>query len=193
MCPFPRSWWTYPDGRGSRCEPLPALWGGRRAPRGTVRQPELGDIRNDAARESVGKAVDTVRIASWVRRHAVVIVPGMGVLERTLPLRPWQFPYDMFLLCAAGRMLGPRSRWSAWGERVQRAVDPPAVHRRGPVRVLPVLPGRAVPSAIRQQDLDTSGDHVYPDLAFGLARPTGVGDACGRTGQISTQHGSLRR
>lgn len=24
MCPFPRSWWTYPDGPGSRCEPLPA-------------------------------------------------------------------------------------------------------------------------------------------------------------------------
>ena len=23
-CPFPRSRWTYPDGRGSRCEPLPA-------------------------------------------------------------------------------------------------------------------------------------------------------------------------
>ena len=126
-----------------------------------------------AARKSVGKAVDTVRIASWVRRHEVVIVPGTGVLERTLPLRPWQFPYDMFVLCAAGRMLGPRSRWSAWGERVQRAVDPPAVHRRGPVRVLPVLPGRAVPSAIRQQGLDTGGDHVYPDLAFGLARPTG--------------------
>lgn len=40
------------------------------------------------ARKSVGKAVDTVRIASWVRRHEVVIVPGMGVLKTTLPLRP---------------------------------------------------------------------------------------------------------
>ena len=41
-----------------------------------------------AARKSVSKAVDTVRIASWVGRHDVVIVPGMGVLETTLPLRP---------------------------------------------------------------------------------------------------------
>ena len=45
-----------------------------------------------AARKSVSKAVDTVRIASWVRRHDVVIVPGMGVLETTLPLRPWGSP-----------------------------------------------------------------------------------------------------
>jgi hypothetical protein len=41
-----------------------------------------------AARKSVGEAVDTVRIASWVGRHEVVIVPGIGVLETTLPLRP---------------------------------------------------------------------------------------------------------
>ena len=30
--------------------------------------------------------------------------------------------------------------------------------------------------AMRRQGLDTSGDHVYPDLAFGLAGPTGAGD-----------------
>ena len=30
---------------------------------------------------------------------------------------------------------------------------------------------------MRQQGLDTSGDHVYPDLAFGLAvPPAGPGD-----------------
>ena len=47
------------------------------------------------------KAVDAFRTASWVRRHDVVIVPGMGVLEATLPLRPWQTPYAMLLLCAS--------------------------------------------------------------------------------------------
>ena len=30
--------------------------------------------------------------------------------------------------------------------------------------------------ALRRQGLDTSGDHVYPDPAFGLAGPTGAGD-----------------
>ena len=35
----------------------------------------------------LGKGVDVFRTARWVRRHDVVIVPGMGVLEATLPLR----------------------------------------------------------------------------------------------------------
>jgi polysaccharide pyruvyl transferase WcaK-like protein len=60
------------------------------------------------AAKGLGKLVDAVRTAVWVRRHDVVIVPGMGVLEATLPLRPWGFPYSLFLLCATGRLLGSR-------------------------------------------------------------------------------------
>ena len=56
----------------------------------------------------LAKGVDAFRTASWVRRHDVVIVPGMGVLEATLPLRPWQTPYAMFLLCASGRIFGTK-------------------------------------------------------------------------------------
>src|SRR5690349_4571765 len=58
------------------------------------------------AGKGLGKLVDAVRTAAWVRRHDVVIVPGMGVLEATLPLRPWGFPYALFLLCASGRLTG---------------------------------------------------------------------------------------
>ena len=53
------------------------------------------------AAKGLGKFVDAFRTAAWVRRHDVVIVPGMGVLEATLPLRPWGFPYSLFLLCAS--------------------------------------------------------------------------------------------
>lgn len=53
---------------------------------------------------AAGLAMDTFRTASWVRRHDVVVVPGMGVLEVTVPLRPWQTPYSMFLLSASGRL-----------------------------------------------------------------------------------------
>jgi polysaccharide pyruvyl transferase WcaK-like protein len=56
----------------------------------------------------LGKGVDVIRIASWARNHEVIIVPGMGVLESTLPLRPWQLPYSMFLLCAAGKIFGTK-------------------------------------------------------------------------------------
>ena len=56
----------------------------------------------------LGKGIDAVRTASWVRRHDVVIVPGAGVLEAALPLRAWGIPYSMFLLCAAGRLFGTK-------------------------------------------------------------------------------------
>src|SRR5207248_257593 len=59
-------------------------------------------------RKGLGKLVDALRTAAWVRKHDVVIVPGMGVLEATLPLRPWGFPYSMFLLCASGRIFGTK-------------------------------------------------------------------------------------
>ena len=56
----------------------------------------------------IAKVVDAGRIAAWVRRHDVVIIPGMGVLEATLPLRPWHTPYAMFSLCASGRLFGTK-------------------------------------------------------------------------------------
>ena len=52
---------------------------------------------------------------AWVRRHDAVIVPGMGVLETSLPLPTWEFPYAMFLLGgSSGDCSGRKSRWSAW-------------------------------------------------------------------------------
>jgi polysaccharide pyruvyl transferase WcaK-like protein len=54
--------------------------------------------------KAMGKGLDAFRIASWVRRHDVVIVPGMGVLETTLPLRALGTPYAIFLVCLSGRL-----------------------------------------------------------------------------------------
>jgi polysaccharide pyruvyl transferase WcaK-like protein len=132
-----------------------------------------------AARKSLGKMVDTVRIASWVRRHEVVIVPGMGVLETTLPLRPWQFPYDLFVLCAAGRVFGTKVALVSVGanvasERLTRWLF------TGAARLAFYRSYRDALSrdAMRRQGLDAVDDRVYPDLAFGLAgAPTGPGDA----------------
>ena len=56
----------------------------------------------------LGMVIDAFCTASWVRRHDVVIVPGMGVLEASLPLRPWHTPYSMFLVCASGRLYGTK-------------------------------------------------------------------------------------
>ena len=58
--------------------------------------------------KTLGKGVDVFRTARWVRRHDVVIVPGMGVLEASLPLQAWENPYAMFVLCVSGRLFGTK-------------------------------------------------------------------------------------
>ena len=61
------------------------------------------------ARIPVAGVIDTWRTARWVRRHDVVIVPGAGVLEGTLPERPWELPYTMLVMAVSGRLFGVRT------------------------------------------------------------------------------------
>lgn len=124
------------------------------------------------AGKGLGKLVDAVRTAVWVRRHDVVIVPGMGVLEATLPLRPWGFPYALFLLCAAGRLFGTRVALvgvgaSAIGNRLTRALV------RWSARLAAYRSYRDAPSrdAMRAMGVETARDEIYPDLAFALPTP----------------------
>nr|WP_119612117.1 polysaccharide pyruvyl transferase family protein [Streptomyces acidiscabies] len=124
------------------------------------------------AGKGFGKVVDIFRTAAWVRRHDVVIVPGMGVLEATLPLRPWGFPYALFLLCASGRLLGTRVALvcvgaAEIGNRPTRALV------RWSARLAAYRSYRddKARDAMRAMGVDTSRDEVYPDLAFSLPVP----------------------
>ncbi len=124
------------------------------------------------AAKALGKAVDAVRTAAWVRRHDVVIVPGMGVLEATLPLRPWGFPYALFLLCASGRALRTPVALVGVGaapirDRATRALV------RWSARLAAYRSYRDDLSrdALWEMGVDTSGDRVHPDLAFALPAP----------------------
>ncbi|MFF8315836.1 polysaccharide pyruvyl transferase family protein [Streptomyces bobili] len=124
------------------------------------------------AGKGLGKLVDAVRTAAWVRRHDVVIVPGMGVLEATLPLRPWGFPYSLFLLCASGRLL--RTRVALVGVGADAISDRPTrALVRGAARLAAYRSYRDALSrdAMRAMGVDTSRDEVYPDLAFALPTP----------------------
>ncbi|QHC23732.1 polysaccharide pyruvyl transferase family protein [Streptomyces sp. GS7] len=128
------------------------------------------------AAKGLGKLVDAVRTAAWVRRHDVVIVPGMGVLEATLPLRPWGFPYSLFLLCATGRLFGTRVALvgvgaAPIGNRPTRALV------RWSARLATYRSYRDAPSrdAMREMGVDTARDEVYPDLAFALPTPRASG------------------
>lgn len=119
-----------------------------------------------------GKGLDAIRTVSWIRRFDVVIVPGMGVLEGTLPLRAWGFPYSLFLLCASGRLFGVRVALVSVGADV--------IHQR-PTRWMITRAARLAhyrsyrdtlsKDAMRRMGVDTSADDVYPDLAFALPVP----------------------
>ncbi|MGA5899303.1 polysaccharide pyruvyl transferase family protein [Streptomyces venetus] len=124
------------------------------------------------AGKGLGKLVDVVRTAAWVRRHDVVIVPGMGVLEATLPLRPWGFPYSLFLLCATGRLFGTRVALVGVGAAAIRDRATRALVRRS-ARLAAYRSYRDTLSrdAMRQMGVDTARDQVHPDLAFALPAP----------------------
>jgi len=127
----------------------------------------------------LGKGADAFRTASWVRRHDVVIVPGMGVLEASLPVRPWGYPYTMFLLCASGRIFGTKVALVSVGanvanQRLTRWLFNSAA-RLAFYRSYRDIGSR---DAMPPRGLDSTQGHIYPDLVFGIpAPPYDPGDA----------------
>lgn len=131
------------------------------------------------ARVGWGIVVDAWRTVRWVRTHDVVVVPGMGSLETTLPVRPWQLPWALFVLGVAGRLGGTRVAYLSVGASAMPA---------GPNRWLLVAAARLAHyrsfrddySRNRMGDLGVGveRDRVYPDLVFGLTSPPRSGPAC---------------
>lgn len=150
---IPLDWWS---ARGQRLTALPA-----------------------APLKVLGKLVDVFRTAAWVHRHDVIIVPGMGVLEASLPLRPWGFPYAMFLLCVWGRLLGtPVALISVGAGRINQRMT--RVLFDGAAKLAFYRSYRNVGSrvAMKERGLNVTDDPVYPDLAFYLPTPQATpGDA----------------
>ena len=124
------------------------------------------------AMKALGRGIDSLRIASWVRRHDVVIVPGAGILETTLPMRPWGFPYTIWVLCLSGKIFRTKIALVSVGANVIR---------QPLTRWLFVSAARLAfyrsyrdtlsHDAMRRQGIDTRSDHVYTDLVFGIPVP----------------------
>jgi polysaccharide pyruvyl transferase WcaK-like protein len=121
----------------------------------------------------LGKGIDLFRIAGWVRGHDAVIVPGMGVLEASLPLRPWGFPYAMLVLGASGRLFGTKVALVSVGAGV---INQPLTRwlltRAARLAFYRSYRNAGSRDVMRQRGLDTSRDPVYPDLAFALPAPS---------------------
>lgn len=120
----------------------------------------------------LAKGIDSVRIASWVRRHDAVIVPGAGAFETTLPQRAWGFPYALLSLTASGRVFGTKVALVSVGadhinKRATRWVSNTTA-RLASYRSYRDAYSRDV---MRQRGIDTASDRVAPDLVFGVPTP----------------------
>ncbi|MFJ8811698.1 polysaccharide pyruvyl transferase family protein [Amycolatopsis thermoflava] len=137
-------------------------------------EPHAGDATGPRAAglKVLGKLLDPIRTWAWVRNYDVVIVPGMGVLEATLPLRPWALPYSLFWLGATARLTGTRVALVSVGADVVRKRATRWVITRA-ARLAHYRSYRDEHSrqAMARMGVDVSADAVFPDLAFGLADP----------------------
>jgi polysaccharide pyruvyl transferase WcaK-like protein len=120
----------------------------------------------------LGKGMDTVRTASWVRRHDAVIVPGAGALETTLPQRAWGFPYALFLLSLSGKLSGTKvALVSVGADVINKRVTRWLSNSTARLAFYRSYRDSFSRDAARQRGIDTSGDQVYPDLVFGVPTP----------------------
>lgn len=140
----------------------------------------------------LGKGIDVFRTAAWVRRHDAVIIPGMGVLEASLPLRPWGFPYAMFLLCAAGRFFGTKVALVSVGAgTINQPLTRWLFNSAARLAFYRSYRNPGSRDAMRRRGLDVMRDPVYPDLAFACpAFPYDPGDARVVCVGVMEYHGS---
>lgn len=118
------------------------------------------------------KCVDTVRIGAWTRRQDLVIIPGMGVLEATLPIRPWETPYAMFLLGVYGRMFRTKVALVSVGASPVKGRATRSLFnwcaRLAHYRSFRDAYSRKV---MIERGVRAERDPLYPDLAFGVPVP----------------------
>jgi polysaccharide pyruvyl transferase WcaK-like protein len=128
--------------------------------------------------KATGKALDAWRTVTWVHRHDAIIVPGMGVLEASLPLNASGFPYAMFLLGVSGKVSRTKVALVSVGatiinQRLTRWLFDIAA-RTAYYRSYRDDQSR---DNMRRRGLDVSHDPVYPDVVFSLPAPDpGPGD-----------------
>ena len=154
--------------------------------------PGIAALVSKTLKVSLGMVIDAFCTASWVRRHDVVIVPGMGVLETTLPLRPWHTPYSMFLVCASGRLFGTKVALVNVGANdIRQQFTRRLITAAARLAYYRSYRDTFSRDALGRMGLDTSRDSVYPDLAFALPTPGGAQVVVGAVGVgIMDYHGS---
>jgi polysaccharide pyruvyl transferase WcaK-like protein len=134
-----------------------------------------GPRSSAAARKAFSLLADIARTASWVRRHDVVIVPGTGVLESSLPLRPWGFPYLFFLVSLFGRVFRTPVALVCVGATPARQRSIRWLNDRAAgLAYYRSYRDAGSKEAMRQRGIGSAQDPVYTDLTFALPVPPAV-------------------
>lgn len=117
----------------------------------------------------IGRGLDTFRTAGWVRRHDVVVVPGAGVLEASLPMVPRGWPYAVFLLSLSGKLFKTKVAFVSVGAgTVNQRITRWLLNSAAKLAYYRSYRDAGAKEAMGKRGLDVSNDHVYPDLAFAL-------------------------
>ncbi len=104
----------------------------------------------------------------WLRKADQFIVVGTGALD-DMAVRPWNAPYDLFKWCHAAKQAGAKVIFLSVGAGpIKHPVSRVLMLRA--LRVANYRSYRDLPSLeyLKNLGVDTSRDHVYPDLAFSL-------------------------
>jgi polysaccharide pyruvyl transferase WcaK-like protein len=122
--------------------------------------------------KAVGKGLDVVRMANWVRKHDAVIVPGAGPLEATLPQNAWGFPLQLLVLSASGKLLGAKVAFVSVGAEIIKYKSTRWLSD-ATARLAYYRSYRDQNSwdSMRDRGHDVSKDRIFPDLVFGVPAP----------------------
>lgn len=123
----------------------------------------------------VGRLLDTFRTGAWISRHDVVIVPGAGVLEASLPMVPRGWPYALFLACGYGKLLRVKTTLVSVGAgAIRQPVTRWLLNSAAKMASYRSFRDAGARAALGRRGVDVSNDPVYPDLAFALPPPPPV-------------------
>ena len=123
-------------------------------------------------RQLLGRLIDPVRTWSWVGTADVVLVPGMGVWEATVPLRPWGPHYGLLCLGIAARFRGaPLAYVSVGADTGNQRVIGSMVRWSARMSHYRSYRDELSRSAMRRLGVSADDDQVYADLAFAMEPP----------------------
>jgi polysaccharide pyruvyl transferase WcaK-like protein len=137
----------------------------------------------DIVLKVIGRALDPTRTLRWVHRQDVVVVAGMGVLEGTIPMRPWGFPFGLLALAAACRATRtPMIMASVGADVIGSRTIRWMITRSANWADYRSYRDATSRDAMGRMGVDVTDDAVYPDLAYRHPVPSWQPDDTGTVG-----------